>query len=102
MIAVLLGTKPYIRLRVRATIIYARKNSLRLLLKGLQYNNAIQYFIGYETVAIGDLQDLASDDDTDLGSLDEDTKETIRARTAAAAADAAAAEDAVAAETPER
>ena len=53
-------------------------------------------------MAIGDLQDLASDDDTDLGSLDEDTKETIRARTAAAAADAAAAEDAVAAETPER
>ena len=45
---------------------------------------------------------MASDDDTDLGSLDEDTKETIRARTAAAAADAAAAEDAVAAETPER
>ena len=70
--------------------------------QSLQYNNLIYYFIGYETVAIGDLQDLASDDDTDLGSLDEDTKETIRARVAAAAADDAAAEDAVAAETPER
>ena len=48
------------------------------------------------------MEDLVSDEDTDTGHLDEETKETIRAQAAAAAADAVAEEDGVAAETPER
>ena len=57
---------------------------------------------GYETAAVGDMEDLVSDEDTDTGNLDEETKETIRAQAAAAAADAVAEEYANEAETPER
>ena len=60
------------------------------------------YLVGYETVAVGEMEDLVSDEDTDTGNIDEDTKESILAQAAAEAADAVAEEDAVPAETPER
>ena len=56
--------------------------------------------LGYETVAVGDMEDLISDEDSEVGNLDEETKESIRAQAAAAAADAVA-ED-IPADTPER
>jgi E3 ubiquitin-protein ligase Mdm2 len=56
---------------------------------------------GYETVAVGDMEELISDEDTDTGYLDEEAKENIRAQALAAAADAVAEEDAIPAETPE-
>ena len=53
------------------------------------------YLVGYETVAVGEMEDLVSDEDTDTGNIDEDTKESILAQAAAEAADAVAEEDAV-------
>ena len=46
------------------------------------------------------MEDLISDEDSEVGNLDEETKESIRAQAAAAAADAVA-ED-IPADTPER
>ena len=57
--------------------------------------------IGYETVAVGDMEELASEEEySETENLDEETKESIRAQAAAAAADAVA-ED-VPADSPER
>merc|ERR1712018_151786 len=56
---------------------------------------------GYETVAVGDMDELASVDEySGAENLDDETKETIRAKAAAAAADAVAEE--IPADTPER
>ena len=57
---------------------------------------------GYETVAVGDLEDLVSDDCSDTGNIDEESIETMRAQAAAEAADAVAEEDGILAESPER
>ena len=58
--------------------------------------------LGYETAAVGDMEDLVSDEGSETGNLDEETIETMRAQAAAEAADAVAEEDANPAETPER
>ena len=46
------------------------------------------------------MEDLVSDEDSEVSNLDEETKESIRAQAAAAAADAVAEE--IPADTPER
>ena len=57
-------------------------------------------FLGYETAAVGDMEGLASDQEFESANLDEETKESIRAQAAAAAADAVAEE--IPDDTPER
>ena len=59
-------------------------------------------YSGYETVAVGDIEDLASEEESDTGNLDDETRETIRAQAAAAAADAIAEEQIIHADTPDR
>merc|ERR1712173_492076 len=56
---------------------------------------------GYETVAVGDMEDLASEEESDPSNLDDETRETIRAQAAAAAADAIAEEQIIHADTPD-
>ena len=59
-------------------------------------------YLGYETVAVGDMEDLASEEESDTSNLDDETRETIRAQAAAAAADAIAEEQIIHADTPDR
>ena len=59
-------------------------------------------YLGYETVAVGDMEDLASEEESDPGNIDDETRETIRAQAAAAAADAIAEEQIIHADTPDR
>ena len=59
-------------------------------------------YLGYETVAVGDMEDLASEEESDTINLDDETRETIRAQAAAAAADAIAEEQIIHADTPDR
>ena len=59
-------------------------------------------YLGYETVAVGDMEDLASEEESDNINLDDETRETIQAQAAAAAADAIAEEQIIHPDTPDR
>ena len=48
------------------------------------------------------MEDLASEEESDTGNLDDETRETIQAQAAAAAADAIAEEQVIHADTPDR
>jgi len=96
----------YVKRQRRRTSSLERPRSISVTVTTFDYSSSGDETIysaqGYETAAIGDMEDLASEDDFEEGNIDEEAKENIRARAAAAAADAVAAEDAVPAETPER
>ena len=106
LIIVLLGTKQYTLRKVIIHVLYIITLFKQILLdKNVSYSfkhDNILVYLGYETVAVGDMEDLASEEESDTSNLDDETRETIRAQAAAAAADAIAEEQIIHADTPDR
>merc|ERR1712096_56438 len=86
----------YVKRQRRRTSSLERPRSISVTVTTFDYSSSGDETIysaqGYETAAIGDMEDLASEDDFEEGNIDEEAKENIRARAAAAAADAVPAE----------
>jgi E3 ubiquitin-protein ligase Mdm2 len=95
----------FVKRQRRRTSSRERSRSISVTVTTFDYSSSGDETIysaqGYETVAVGDMDDLVSDECSDTGNLDEETIETMRAQAAAEAADAVAEEDTVPAETPE-
>merc|ERR1712203_391341 len=95
----------FVKRQRRRTSSRDRSRSISITVATFDYSSSGDETIysaqGYETVAVGDMEDLASEEESDTSNLDDETRETIRAQAAAAAADAIAEEQIIHADTPD-